>query len=110
MALSNAMRPAIVGLAKTLSIELGRRNILVNNVCPGTHLTDRLRELADVRATKNGTTRDAELELMAKANPLGRIGDPAELAGVITFLCSERAGYVTGQTIVVDGGAYRGLA
>lgn len=110
LALSNAMRPAIVGLAKTLSIELGEHNILVNNVCPGAHLTNRLRELADVRAEKNGTTRDVELENMALANPLGRIGDPAELAAVIIFLCSERAGYVTGQTIVVDGGAYRGLA
>jgi 3-oxoacyl-[acyl-carrier protein] reductase len=108
--LSNTFRPAIVGLAKTLATELGPDNILVNNVCPGSHLTDRLRELADVRAARNGTTATSELKLMAQASPLNRLGDPAELADVIVFLCSERAGYITGQSIVVDGGAYRGIA
>ena len=108
--LSNTFRPAIVGLAKTLSIELGPHNILVNNVCPGSHLTDRLRELAEVRAAKNESSIEQELETMAINCPLGRLGDPKELADVVTFLCSNRAGYVNGQSIAVDGGTYRGIS
>jgi 3-oxoacyl-[acyl-carrier protein] reductase len=107
--LSNAIRPAVIGLAKTLATELGSYNILVNNVCPGTHLTDRLRELAAVRAQKNRTPADHELELMAEACPLKRLGQPEELASVVAFLCSQRASYVNGQSIVIDGGAYRGM-
>jgi 3-oxoacyl-[acyl-carrier protein] reductase len=107
--LSNAIRPAVIGLAKTLASEFGSYNILVNNVCPGTHLTDRLRELAAVRAQKNRTPADHELELMAEACPLKRLGQPEELASVVAFLCSQRASYVNGQSIVIDGGAYRGM-
>lgn len=108
--LSNAIRPAVIGLAKTLASELAPYNILVNNVCPGSHLTDRLRELAEARAQKNATSADHELELMARNCPLGRLGQPEELASVVTFLCSQRASYVNGQSIVVDGGTYRGIA
>jgi 3-oxoacyl-[acyl-carrier protein] reductase len=107
--LSNTIRPAVVGLAKTLAAEFGTYNILVNNVCPGSHLTDRLRELADVRAQMNGTSAEHELELMGKSCPLNRLGQPEELAGVVAFLCSQPASYVNGQSIVVDGGAYRGM-
>ena len=107
--LSNAIRLAVIGLAKTLATELGSYNILVNNVCPGSHLTDRLRELAEVRAQKNRTSADHELELMAEACPLNRLRQPEELASVVAFLCSQRASYVNGQSIVIDGGAYRGM-
>jgi 3-oxoacyl-[acyl-carrier protein] reductase len=107
--LSNAIRPAVIGLAKSLAAELGSYNILVNNVCPGTHLTGRLRELAAVRAQKNRTLADHELELMTESCPLKRLGRPEELASVAAFLCSHRASYVNGQSIVVDGGAYRGM-
>ncbi|MBU0617865.1 MAG: SDR family oxidoreductase [Planctomycetes bacterium] len=107
--LSNAIRPAVIGLAKTLATELGPYNILVNNVCPGSHLTDRLRELAKIRAEKNGTSADHELGLMANNCPLNRLGRPEELASVVAFLCGRPASYVNGQTIVVDGGTYRGM-
>jgi 3-oxoacyl-[acyl-carrier protein] reductase len=107
--LSNAIRPAVIGLARSLAAELGSYNILVNNVCPGSHLTDRLRELAHVRTQKNHTSADHELELMAKTCPLNRLGQPEELASVVAFLCSQRASYVNGQSIVVDGGTYRGM-
>jgi 3-oxoacyl-[acyl-carrier protein] reductase len=107
--LSNAIRPAVVGLAKTLAAELGPHGILVNTVCPGSHLTDRLRELAEVRAQENATSAEHELQLMAQTCPLGRLGEPEELANVVAFLCSQPASYVNGQSIVVDGGTYRGL-
>ena len=109
LTLSNTIRPGLVGLCKTLSLELAGDNILVNNVCPGSHMTDRLRELAEIRAEKAGTTADEQLKQMAAAIPLGRLGNPEELAATIVYLCSEPAGFITGQSIVVDGGAHRGL-
>ena len=87
-------------MCKTLSLEFAGDNILVNNVCPGSHPTDRLRELAEVRASKAGTTAVVLL---------GRRGDPNELASTFVFLCTQPASYITGQSIVVEGGAYRGV-
>jgi 3-oxoacyl-[acyl-carrier protein] reductase len=109
LVLSNALRPAIVGLAKTLAAELGPDGILVNNVCPGYTRTDRLEELLHVRAEAAGTTPDRVLAQLAEGVPLRRVGQAEELAAVVAFLCSERASFVTGTTIPVDGGACRGL-
>jgi 3-oxoacyl-[acyl-carrier protein] reductase len=109
LVLSNSFRPAIAGLAKTLSNELGRDNILVNNVAPSYTRTDRLLDLARARAQAKGSTVESAIEEMAATIPLGRVGEPEELASVVTFLCSERASFVTGTTIAVDGGATRGL-
>jgi 3-oxoacyl-[acyl-carrier protein] reductase len=81
----------------------------VNTVCPGYTRTDRLDEVVQARAKKAGTTPDEVLADLAAATPLGRIAEPAELASVVAFLCSERASYLTGVTMQVDGGAYRGL-
>jgi 3-oxoacyl-[acyl-carrier protein] reductase len=110
LALSNAFRPAIVGLAKTLSNELGRDGILVNTVCPGYTRTDRLDEVVKARASGAGTTPEKVLAELAAAVPLGRVAEPEELAAVVAFLCSERASYLTGVTVQVDGGAQRGLS
>ncbi|MFH1746921.1 MAG: SDR family oxidoreductase [Planctomycetota bacterium] len=107
--LSNSLRPAVIGLAKSLATELAPHGILINNVLPGKHETDRLRELAEIRAQKNKTDCARELIKMAETIPLKRLGQPAELADVVVFLCSARASYVTGTTLLVDGGAYRGL-
>ncbi|HET7746538.1 MAG TPA: SDR family oxidoreductase, partial [Vicinamibacteria bacterium] len=109
LVLSNAFRPAVVGLAKTLAAELGRDGITVNTLCPGYTRTDRLEELGRVRAQAANTTPEAIYAELARAVPLGRIAEPEEFAAVAAFLCSERASYVSGATIQVDGGASRGL-
>jgi 3-oxoacyl-[acyl-carrier protein] reductase len=109
LVLSNAFRPAIAGLAKTLSNELGRDGILVNTVCPGYTRTDRLDEVVQARAANAGSTPEKVLADLAAGAPLGRVAEPEEFAAVVAFLCSERASYVTGVTLQVDGGAQRGL-
>lgn len=109
LVLSNAFRPAIAGLAKTLANELGKDGILVNTLCPGYTRTDRLQELAEVRARQAGKTPDEILAELASGVPLNRVGTPEEFAAVAAFLCSERASFVNGATIPVDGGACKGL-
>jgi 3-oxoacyl-[acyl-carrier protein] reductase len=109
LVLSNAFRPAIVGLAKSLASELARDGILVNTVCPGYTRTDRLEELAQHRAAAAATTAEQVLADLARDVPLGRVAEAAEFAAVVAFLCSERASYMTGATIPIDGGATRGL-
>jgi len=109
LVLSNAVRAAVVGLVKSLANEFGKDGILVNNVGPGFTATDRLRELAKVRAAASGKTEQEILDAWAADAPLRRLGDPRELAETIVWLASERASYVTGQTVLVDGGMYKGL-
>lgn len=105
LGLSNAVRAGLIGFARTLATELAPHNVLVNNVCPGTILTERTRELAASRGEK---LEDA-LERHAREIPVGRVGKPEELAALIAFLCSERASYITGTSIPVDGGWNRSL-
>ena len=107
--LSNAMRGAVVGLVKTLARELGPHRIRVNAVAPGWIATDRLTELTKLRAEHEGKTLAAAMTEDARQIPLGRIGDPQEVAEVIAFLLSEKAAYLTGNIIQVDGGLYRGV-
>lgn len=107
--LSNGIRPGVVGLSKTLAAELGKDNILVNTICPGRILTDRLRSHMGARAKQSGKTLDEYLPAATAEIPLGRIGSPEEFANVVVFLASERASYVTGATIQVDGGLVRGI-
>ena len=109
LATSNAMRPAIVGFAKTLSRELAPYNILVNNVAPGMFRTARHEELLESMAASQDRSPEEILRQRVSQVPLGRMGDPAEHAHLITFLASEQASYITGQTIAVDGGLVRGL-
>jgi 3-oxoacyl-[acyl-carrier protein] reductase len=107
--LSNAVRAAVVGLVKSLANEFGKDGILVNNVGPGFTATDRLRELAKGRASASGKSEQEIFAGWAADAPLQRLGDPREVADTIVWLASERASYITGQTVLVDGGMYKGL-
>jgi 3-oxoacyl-[acyl-carrier protein] reductase len=107
--MSNVIRPAVVGLTKTLSQELGPENIRVNSILPGWTATDRVNYLLDYRARQNGTDRETERSKITQNIPLGRMAIPAEFANVATFLVSPAASYVTGMMMQVDGGEYPGL-
>lgn len=107
--LSNTARAGVIGLAKSMANELGRFNIRVNNVAPGPTRTDRVLDLARPRAEAEGISVDEALARDWTGIPMGRLGEPEELANVVTFLASSAASYVTGATIQVDGGMYRGL-
>lgn len=107
--LSNAIRPGVVGLAKTLSVELAGDNILINTVCPGVILTDRLRSFVAHQARAAGKSFEEYLPTWVANVPLGRIGNPEEFANMVVFLASERASYITGVTVQVDGGLIRGI-
>lgn len=109
LVLSNAVRAAVVGLVKSLANEFGKDGILVNNVGPGYTATDRLKELAKARSASQGKSEKEIFDGWAVDSPLKRVGEPREVADAIVWLASERASFVTGQTILVDGGAYKGL-
>ena len=105
MLLSNSLRTAVAGLAKTMSHELGPFGITVNNVCPAHVMTARLREVAAFRASEGALDTKAALGAIA----LRRMASPSEIADVVTFLVSARASYVTGISIAVDGGSTTSL-
>jgi 3-oxoacyl-[acyl-carrier protein] reductase len=107
--LSNAVRTAVSGLVKSLSNEYAQYNVLVNNVCPGYTLTARLDELSGKLAAAEGVTPDRIHERWASQIPLRRLGRPEEFAELVVFLASERASYITGASIAVDGGFIKGL-
>ena len=110
LVMSNAVRPAVVGLLKSLSVEFGKYNITFNNVAPGYTATERLNELAATRAlAANVDVRDIH-EKWSEEIPLRRLARPEDIADAIVWLASDRASYVTGQTILVDGGRYPGVA
>jgi 3-oxoacyl-[acyl-carrier protein] reductase len=109
LVLSNAVRTGVVGLVKSLSNEFGKDGILVNNVGPGYTATDRLKELALARSRASGKSQSEIFDGWAVDTALKRLGEPREVAETIVWLASERASYITGQTILVDGGNYRGL-
>jgi 3-oxoacyl-[acyl-carrier protein] reductase len=99
----------VVGLVKSLANEFGKDGILVNNVGPGFTATDRLKELAKTRAAATGKSEQDLFDGWAADAPLKRLGEPREVAETIVWLASERASYITGQTLLVDGGIYKGL-
>lgn len=106
---SNAVRAGVLGLVKSLSNEFGKDGITVNNVAPGYTATARLKELIARRAAGAGVPAEQIESAFGAMTALQRVGQPEEVADAILWLASERASYVTGQTILVDGGLYKGL-
>jgi len=107
--LSNSLRSGVIGFAKSLSNEVAKYNITVNNIAPGYTLTNRLYELAVLRSKNENQSHEEYLAEMAKHIPMNRLGRPEEIAAAVVFLSSCRAGYITGNTIQVDGGWVKGL-
>lgn len=103
--LSNALRGAVTGLAKTLSRELAPDAITVNCLAPDAILTDRIRQMAGA----TGANPEEQIKRMAASSPTGRLGEPAEFGAACAFICSRQAGYITGQTLGIDGGALLGV-
>jgi 3-oxoacyl-[acyl-carrier protein] reductase len=107
--LSNSLRAAVSGLAKTLANEFGPDGITVNNVCPGYTLTERLDELAVSQARNSGVAREEIFRSWSSQIPIGRLARPEEFAALVAFLASERASSINGTTIAVDGGWVKSL-
>ncbi len=107
--ISNSIRAAVIGLMKTLSQQFGKDGITFNNVLPGTILTDRVRQTSQTQAQRENISIDEVLERGGKAVPMGRIGQPKDLGSLVVFLASAHAEWITGTSIQVDGGAYKGL-
>jgi 3-oxoacyl-[acyl-carrier protein] reductase len=109
LVLSNPVRAAVMGLVKSLANEFAKDGILVNNVGPGLTATDRLMQISQKRAASSGKSQKEIIAEWAAEVPVKRIGDPKEIADTIVWLASERASFITGQTILVDGGAYKAI-
>jgi 3-oxoacyl-[acyl-carrier protein] reductase len=109
LVLSNSLRAGVTGFTKSLSNEVAKFNITVNNVAPGMTLTRRLYELAVVEAKEKGKSHEEILVEMAKRVPLNRLARPEEIASMVVFLASKQASYVTGNTIQVDGGYVKSI-
>ncbi len=107
--LSNVFRPAVIGLTKTLALELAPEGIRVNSILPGWTATERVVHIFEDRAAANGTTVEQEQAGVVESIPLGRMADPAEFARVATFMVSPAASYLTGLMLPTDGGDYAGL-
>jgi 3-oxoacyl-[acyl-carrier protein] reductase len=109
LALSNALRPAVLGYLKTLSQEVAADGVTVNAVLPGYTLTERQDELSRAASARTGKTVEEVVAAQVANTPAGRMAEPKEIAAAIGFLCSPAASYVTGQALAVDGGYVRGL-
>ncbi|MEE3167760.1 MAG: SDR family oxidoreductase [Chloroflexota bacterium] len=109
LALSGATRMGVVAYSKSLADEVGRDGILVNNVCPGSILSDRMLSNVTSRAKELGISVEDALGNRAKETALGRVGEPVELANLVAFLASDKSTYITGTTILVDGGLVRSV-
>jgi 3-oxoacyl-[acyl-carrier protein] reductase len=109
LVLSTSLRSAVVGIAKTMSLEWAPHKIRVNNVCPGYMTTGRATELMELTAKARGVAPDEIKKQRIAKIPMGRMGEPKELGDVVAFLASPLASYITGQSIAIDGGQTRAI-
>jgi 3-oxoacyl-[acyl-carrier protein] reductase len=107
--LSNSIRSAVIGFARTLANEVAPDGVTVNNILPGYTLTERVEQLSQATAKREGITIEAALQKWAAEIPMRRLGNPREFGALAAFLASERASYITGQSIAVDGGWVKAL-
>lgn len=108
--ISSTLRAGIMALTRLQATELAPNGVTVNCVLPGHTLTDRQRHLASIISDRDGITPEEALLRQAKTNPMAKMGDPAEIAAAIGFLCSQPAAFITGVNLLADGGAVKGLA
>jgi 3-oxoacyl-[acyl-carrier protein] reductase len=109
LALSGATRLGVVAWAKSLADEVGRDGILVNNVCPGSIMTERMLSNVASRAKELGIALEDAVKQRAEETAVGRVGEPREMADLVAFLASGRSSYITGTTMLVDGGLVRSV-
>jgi 3-oxoacyl-[acyl-carrier protein] reductase len=109
LALSGATRLGVVAWAKSLADEVGRDGILVNNVCPGSIMTERMLSNVTSRAKELGIPVEDAVKQRAEETAVGRVGEPREMADLVAFLASGRSSYITGTTMLVDGGLVRSV-
>jgi 3-oxoacyl-[acyl-carrier protein] reductase len=107
--LSNTARAGLAGFMKTVAREIAATGVTINAVLPGTHATDRVTQTAATRAKADGLTVESVLEAQKAGNPMRTLGDPRDFGAVVAFLCSQQARFITGENVLVDGGAYAGL-
>ncbi|NOZ47449.1 MAG: SDR family oxidoreductase [Chlorobi bacterium] len=107
--LSNTIRAGVTGLIKSLSNELAEYNITVNSVCPGYILTDRVQQLSKNESERTGNNEKDIIKMWEQKIPMKRMGTPDEFASLVVYMCSNKAGYITGTTFWMDGGRYQGL-
>ncbi len=108
LGLSNGARAGLTGFVAGLSRQTVKHNVTINNLLPGPFETDRLRKTMEGGAKAAGRSLDEEMEARRKTNPAGRFGDPDEFGAACAFLCSAQAGFMTGQNMLLDGGAFAG--
>ncbi len=107
--LSNSIRMAVIGLTKSLSNEFAGEGITVNSVLPGWTLTERVQQLLEAWASRDGISVEAAAATITRNIPTGRMGRPEELGDLVAFLASERAGFINGVSIQIDGGFYKAV-
>jgi 3-oxoacyl-[acyl-carrier protein] reductase len=108
LALSNGARAGLTGFVAGLARQTVRHNVTINNLLPGPFDTDRLRSTIRAVAEKSGRSEEEVAAERMAANPAGRFGDPAEFGEACAYLCSQQAGFITGQNLLLDGGAFPG--
>jgi 3-oxoacyl-[acyl-carrier protein] reductase len=109
LVVSDSVRAGVTVMAKTIASDLAPYGVTVNNIAPGPIMTDRLIEILSARAKSSGTTLDEQFKRFTETIPVRRMGKPNEIGDLCAYLCSSQAGYLTGQTIVVDGGINRSI-